>query len=77
MEALRYKLRTFGIPIDGLAEVTCDNQSVVNNLSAPISTLKKIHNSIFYHRVRESQVDGFIPVGCIGDIRNLVDFKNE
>ena len=25
IEALRYKLRCFGIPIDGLAEVFCDN----------------------------------------------------
>ena len=40
IEALRYKLRCFGIPVEGPAEVFCDNMSVVNNLSIPTSTLK-------------------------------------
>jgi hypothetical protein len=30
-EALQYKLRMFGIPIDGPANVYCDNNSVVIN----------------------------------------------
>ena len=30
---LRYKLNMFGVPIDGPADVLCDNQSVVNNTS--------------------------------------------
>eukprot|EP00978_Attheya_sp_CCMP212_P043638 scaffold288169_cov38-Attheya_sp.AAC.1 len=29
--ALRYKLRMFGIPIDGPANVFCDNEAVVTN----------------------------------------------
>ena len=31
--ALRYKLRIFGVAIDGPADVLCDNQSVVLNSS--------------------------------------------
>ena len=31
IEALRHKLRCFGIPVEGPAEVLCDNMSVVKN----------------------------------------------
>jgi hypothetical protein len=54
IEALRYKLRIFGIPIDEPTNVYCDNHGVVVNSSKPESTLKKKHNSIAYHRVREA-----------------------
>ena len=30
---IRFKLRMFGIPIDGTADILCDNQSVVKNSS--------------------------------------------
>ena len=49
--ALRYKLRMFGIPIDGPADVFCDNQGVVKNTSLPESLLSKKHNAINYHVV--------------------------
>ena len=49
--ALRYKLRMFGIPIDGAADVFCDNQGVVKNMSLPESVLSKKHNAINYHAV--------------------------
>ena len=51
IEGLRYKLRMFGVPIDGPADVFFDNQSGVTNVSIPSSVLNKKHNSIFYHRV--------------------------
>lgn len=35
--ALRYKLRMFGMPLEGPAQVFCDNQSVVKNTSVPES----------------------------------------
>lgn len=54
LEAIRYKLRMFGIPIEGPCNVFCDNQSVVTNSTVPSSTLKKKHNSIAHHRVREA-----------------------
>ena len=46
VEALRYKLRTFGINMWGPSEVYCDNNSVVTNSSVPASILNKIHNTI-------------------------------
>lgn len=73
VEALRYKLRCFGIPIDGPAEVYCDNQSVVTNSSVPSSVLNKRHNAICYHRVREAQAAGTIMVGWISGEYNLAD----
>jgi hypothetical protein len=38
IEALHYKLQMFGVPIDGPANVFCDNGSVVNNTTLPEST---------------------------------------
>jgi Reverse transcriptase (RNA-dependent DNA polymerase) len=53
-EALHYKLRMFGVPIDGPSNCFCDNNSVIQNVTHPESTLSKKHNSIAYHKVRES-----------------------
>ena len=65
IEGLRYNLRMFGVPIDGPADVFCDNQSVVTNVSIPSSVLNKKHNSICYHSVREAHRAGTIGVGWI------------
>ena len=65
IESLRYKLRCMGIPIEGPAEVLCDNKSVVVNSSVPASVLNKRHNAICYHRVREAYTAGTIRVGWI------------
>ena len=73
VEALHYKLRTFGIPIEGPADVFCDNKSVVTNSSVPTSVLNKRHNAICYHRVREAQAAGTIRVGWIEGKYNLAD----
>ena len=48
---LRYKLRMFGVPIEGPANVFCDNRGVVKNASVPESVLQKKHNAINYHGV--------------------------
>ena len=53
-EALRYKLRMMGIPIEGPSNAFCDNKSVVTNSTIPQSTLQKKHNMVAYHKVRES-----------------------
>ena len=47
--SLRYKLRMFGIQIDGPADVFCDNYSVTNNVTLPKSLMKNRQNAIFYH----------------------------
>ena len=65
IESLKYKLRYFGITVEGPADVFCDNMSVVNNSSIPTSVLNNIHNSIYYHGVREAQDAGILRVGWI------------
>jgi hypothetical protein len=58
IEGFRYKLRMFGLPIDGPTNMFCDNQSVVLNATRLESTLKKKHCAVAYHRCRESQAAG-------------------
>jgi hypothetical protein len=73
MEALMYKLRMFGVPIDGPADVYCDNQSVVDSSSLPQRTLQKKHNAIYFHKVREAAAIGVIRVAKIDGTENLAD----
>ena len=54
IESIRYKLRTFGIPVQGESHVFCDNNSVVKASTNHEATLKKKHCSIAYHRIREA-----------------------
>jgi hypothetical protein len=63
----------FGIPIDGPSNVFCDNQSVVTNSTVPESTLKKKHNAIAYHRVRESVAAGAIRIAYVQSKSNNAD----
>jgi hypothetical protein len=73
LESLRYKLRMFGIPLEGPANVFCDNNSVVTNTTLPSSTLKKKHNSIAYHRVREAIAAKILRVAWVHTHKNLAD----
>ena len=71
--ALRYKLRMFGVPLNGPADVMCDNAGVVKNTSIPESTLSKRHNAINYHVIRESVAAGIMRVGKEDGDSNLAD----
>jgi hypothetical protein len=71
--ALRYKLRMFGVPIDGPAQVYCDNQGVVKNTSIPESVLSKKHNAINYHAVCEAAAAGVLQVHKEDTQTNLAD----
>jgi len=75
IEALGYKLRMFGVPVDGPGYVYCDNQSVVDSSSLPQRTLlQKKHNAICFNKVRESAAMGMIRVAKIdGTEENLAD----
>ena len=57
ISALQIKLKSFGIPIQGPANMYGDNASVVKNTTILESTLNKKHNSFNYHIVRESVAD--------------------
>ena len=63
----------FGVPIDEPADVFCDNQSVVTNVSIPSYVLNKKHNYICYHRFREAHTAGTIRVGFISGEYNKAD----
>ena len=59
--ALRHKLRMFGVPIAGPANVFCDNNGVVKNTTIPESMLAKKHtNAINYHAIREAVAAGIL-----------------
>ena len=62
-----------GVPMDGPCQVLCDNKSVVLNMTLPSSTLKKKHNAIAYHRVREAVAAKIITVHHISGDDNVAD----
>jgi hypothetical protein len=73
IEGLRYKLRMMGVPIDGSCNVYCDNESVCKNVQTPESMLRKKHNAIAYHRVREAVAAKTVRVAKEPTETNLAD----
>jgi hypothetical protein len=73
ISGLRTKLRMLGIPLEGPANILCDNQGVVKNTSIPESTLNKKHNAINYHAIREAVAMEMIRVGKEDTETNLAD----
>jgi hypothetical protein len=73
--AIEYRntLRFLGVPIDGPALMLGDNQSVVLSTSVPSSILKKKHNAIAYHRIREAIAAGIIEFVHIDTTENCAD----
>jgi hypothetical protein len=56
----RYMLRMLGVPLSGPAYMFGDNLAVVSSSTIPEHTLKKRHNALAYHRVREAVAAGII-----------------
>ena len=73
VEALCYKLRMFGIPIEGPTNVFCGNKAVLKNTSILDSTLKKKHTSICYHQAREAVAAHMMQVAKEGTATSLAD----
>ena len=71
--SLRYKLRMFGVEIEGPTNVYCDNEAVTKNCSNPESQLSKKHHSINYHRCREAVAAGTVRVAKEDTETNLAD----
>ena len=61
--ALRYKLRMFGVTLDGPSNVMCDNQGVVNNTNLPQYNFSNKQNAVNYHVVRKADTTGVPWVG--------------
>jgi hypothetical protein len=70
---LRYKLRMLGVPVNEPTIMLGDNKAVLQNTSVPSSILKKKHNAIAYHRVRESIAGGILCFFHIPSTENLAD----
>jgi hypothetical protein len=51
---MRSMFRMLGVPVEGPSIMFGDNLAVVNSASIPEDTLKKRHNALSYHRVREA-----------------------
>ena len=54
IQGLRFKLRSFGVPIEGPTDVFCDNEAVTNAARKPEVTLSKKHNSVAWHIVQQA-----------------------
>ena len=63
----------FGIPIEGPANVHCNNQGVVKNASLPESTSSKKHNAINHYAVCEACAAGIMRVAKEPTETNLAD----
>ena len=62
-----------GMEVIGPSVLFVDNDAVVKNTTLPSSTLKKKHNAIAYHKVREAVAAGIIKVAHIKSENNMAD----
>jgi hypothetical protein len=70
---IRYMLRSLGVALDGPELMLGDNMSVVLNTTVPSSVLKKKHNAIAYHRVREAIAARIMKLAYIKSEENVSD----
>ena len=70
---MRYNFRMLGCPIDGPVRLLGDNRGMIQNCSIMASQLKKKHNAIAYHRIREAVAGGIISLGHIPTETNFSD----
>ena len=71
IEALRYKLSKFVIPVVGSPNVYCDNKAVTKNTTIPESTLNKKHHSTAYHRCRQAVAPVTVCIAKQGTEKNI------
>ena len=55
---LQYKLKMFGVPLDGTTDMFCDNGAVYKNASTPELQPRKKHHNISYHMKQEAVASG-------------------
>ena len=70
---LCYKLRMLGVPVKGSTLLFGDNESMVNQVTKPHSTLKKRHLANCYHRVREAVANKIVSIVHCASEWNLAD----
>ena len=74
---LRYKLRMIGVPIEGLANVFCDNEYVYNNASFYESQLIKKHQAIYFFQAMECIASNIIIFHKVDTNDNLADISTK
>ena len=62
-----------GFKIEGPAVLFVDNEAVVKNTTLPSSSLKKKHNAIAYHKIREAVAAQIVKVAHICSKDNRAD----
>ena len=75
--ALRNDLRYLGVPIEGSSLVFGDNESVVNSSSIPHYKIKKRHNALSFHRIREAIAAKIIRMYHIAGSQNPSDILSK
>lgn len=75
--SMKYCLRMLGVKLEESSLLVGDNMSVVLNTTIPSSALKKKHQAINYHKIRESIAAGFINYGHIPSTENLADITTK
>ena len=70
---MRLNLRSMGVPVRGASYMFGDNMSVITNATLPSSCLKKKHNAIAYHRVREAIAAGIVKFIHVPGSKNIAD----
>jgi hypothetical protein len=69
----RYKLRMMGFKVTQPSVLLVDNMAVVTNSTLPSSSLKKKHNAIAYHKIREAVAAQIVRVAYVQTKYNLAD----
>jgi hypothetical protein len=70
---VRYKLRMMGISIEPTSTILCDNQAVIINTQFPTSSLKKKHNAVAFHKIREAVSAGIVRTAHVRSEHNISD----
>ena len=73
----RITLRMLGVPVEETSYMLGDNMSVVLNTTIPSSFLKKKHNAIAYHRVREAIAAKIVDFAHIPSKDNIADLMTK
>jgi hypothetical protein len=68
-----YIYRSLGVSLDGPALILGDDRSVFLNTTVPSTYLKKKHNSITYHSVKEDIVARIMRFAYIKSEENISD----
>ena len=69
----RYKMRMLGVLLSGPTYLLGDNMSMILSATILSCTLKKNHNAIAYHRVREAVAAGIVQIAHVTSKDNFAD----